>query len=116
MVKKSKLESSEGCLEYGRRVTVAGMLVSYDGWELSLKDPLPGCALSDANDPRRRPMAGSLNDITLIVSKADMDRFERRIGEQLTVIGRLEYRVYKDTASFNLVDVELPGHKVESSF
>lgn len=50
---------------------------------------------------------------SLIVPNADLQLFERRIGEQLIVSGRLVCRVRGDTASFNLVEVELLNPKFE---
>ena len=105
--------SSKHCLEYRKGLTIKGMLASYDGWKLNLKDPSPGCISANPGDPRRWPEADTLNDITLIVAEADLRRFESRIGEQLVVRGRLEYRVHGDTASFNLVDVELLDFRIE---
>lgn len=106
--------SNKKCLEYRGRQSITGMLASYDGWQLNLKDPNPGCIHADPGDPLRWPEAHTLNDITLSVPEADLHRFERRIGEQLVVTGRLEYRVHGDTASFNLEEVELLETKDES--
>jgi hypothetical protein len=105
--------SNGRCLEYRQRVSVRGQLAIYGGWGLTLKDPIPGCILADPGDPRLWPRANTLNGISLIIPKADLARFERRIGEQVVVSGWLEYRVHEDTDSFNLVDVKLLNSKVK---
>ena len=101
------------CLEYRQRVTVEGMLAIYGGSGLIIKDVRPHCIRADARNPLWMPEADNLGGLTLVIPEADQHPFKDRIGEQVVLTGMLEYRVHEDTASRNLVDVELMETKKE---
>lgn len=101
------------CLEYRQRVTVEGMLAIYGGSGLIIKDVRPHCIRADARNPLWMPGADNLSGLTLVIPEVDQRPFIDRIGEQVVLSGMLEYRVHEDTASRNLVDVELMETKKE---
>lgn len=109
----TKRVSNEKCLEYRQRVTVKGMLAIYGGWGLTLKDVRPHCIRDDARNPLWMPGADNLSGLALVIPETDQGPFKDRIGEQVVLSGILEYREHEDTASTNLVDVELLETKKE---
>ncbi len=109
----TKRVTNEKCLEYRQRVTVRGMLAIYGGTGLIIKDVRPHCIRADSRNPLWMPEADNLSGLTLVIPEVDQRPFKDRIGEQVVLSGMLEYRVREDTASRNLVDVELLETKQE---